>query len=442
MTQDFLTRSLDSVVSFNGREHISFGEFLVYAGNCAAELPPKTHLINLCEDRLLFSIVFFAAILRNQSNVLLPASSSVVRKSAAQSFPDSYVLQNAAVRELMFSGCADPAQVIEQLNSVPRENVAAVVFSSGTTGLQKQINKTWGSLLVGARINSSYLQKNLAYPASVIATVPHWHMYGLEWTVMLPLVADLAICVKSALFPEDIRCNLELAEGRRVLLSTPLHLRALLESGLDVPEVELVMSATSPLAPELALRIEREWRTQCLEIYGCSELGSMAFRSPANDERWCFYSEFAADVDGSCVTLTGEHTGDGVRLADHLEFDEQGRFVILGRDHEMVKVAGKRGSLADITASVLSIDGVLDCVIYEPATLGLHDTGRLAAVLVTNSLSSREVRQHLKDLVDPVFLPRPILITDRIPRSKTGKLRQTDLRRLIDAVAGADLHGS
>jgi acyl-coenzyme A synthetase/AMP-(fatty) acid ligase len=139
----------------------------------------------------------------------------------------------------------------------------------------------------------------------------------------------------------------------------------------------------------------------------------------------------AVDRQGEQITVSAAHVDAPAVLADQLQFDDDGKFAILGRIEDMVKVAGKRGSLADITQCLLSITGVDDGVIFDPEQLGLGDSDRLGAVVVAQQLTAAEIRLALRPLIDRAFLPRPIHIVDAIPRNVTGKLLRQDLQALL-----------
>jgi acyl-coenzyme A synthetase/AMP-(fatty) acid ligase len=399
----------------------------------AEQLPDSPYAINICTNRFAFAVGFFAALLRGQTNVLLPGPGDNIKEGAQRSFPDAYFLDDTHIKSPDAAAVFQRQNIQQRFADIPPAHAAAIVFSSGTTGLHKQITKSWGSLYGGAGINQRCLAPFVTGNAAIIATVPPWHMYGLEWSVMLPFRAGFATYTGSTLYPEDIRVGLETAGAPRVLLSTPLHLRALLDSGTVLPAIELVLSATAPLDTRLADRIETSWGCTLLEIYGCSEVGSMAHRQPTHDVAWEFFEELVVTSDTDGVTVAYPHSGESARLSDHLEFSEDGRFEILGRDDDMVKVAGKRGSLASINNALLSIKGVADGIIYTPASLGLADTGRLAAVVVTEELTIAEVRTALQALLDPIFMPRPIRLVEALPRNATGKLARDALRSLVSA---------
>jgi acyl-coenzyme A synthetase/AMP-(fatty) acid ligase len=435
--------------AFGPHHSYSYATFLQAIADTASLLPDSRYAINICTDRFAFAVGFFAALLRGQTNILLPGPGDNTKAGALASFPDAHFLDNAHIAMAGTPGDFQPQQIWQRFEEIPPQHVAAIVFSSGTTGLHKQISKSWSSLYGGANINKRCIaallnangSKNKPTRASMIATVPPWHMYGLEWSVMLPLHVGLEIYAASTLFPEDIRVGLAAATAPRVLLSTPLHLRALLDSGAELPEIKLVLSATAPLDIALARRIEADWSCRVLEIYGCSEVGSMAHRKPAQDSAWEFFPELEVMPSSDGVSVTYPHSGESVRLSDHLEFAADGRFTLTGRDNDMVKVAGKRGSLAAINNALLSINGVVDGVVYDPASLGMTDTGRLAAVVVTDSLSITEIRAALQPLLDSVFVPRPIRLVKAIPRNATGKLAHADLLELATSHERAVTNG-
>jgi acyl-coenzyme A synthetase/AMP-(fatty) acid ligase len=80
-----------------------------------------------------------------------------------------------------------------------------------------------------------------------------------------------------------------------------------------------------------------------------------------------------------------------------------------------------------------AIPGVVDGAFFlrEGAT-GSTGVSRLAAVVVAPGLSVAALTEQLRQRVDPVFLPRPLLIVENLPRNATGKLPQQALQVLAD----------
>src|SRR5690606_22508015 len=90
----------------------------------------------------------------------------------------------------------------------------------------------------------------------LLATVPGQHMWGLETSVLLPMFANICVSDGRPLYPMDIKAALDKLTAPRMLVSTPVHLRALAMSGISFPPVTRVLCATAPLDKALAARTE------------------------------------------------------------------------------------------------------------------------------------------------------------------------------------------
>ena len=72
---------------------------------------------------------------------------------------------------------------------------------------------------------------------------------------------------------QDVAQALHELPAPRVLVTTPVHLRALIESATVLPALQFVLSATAPLTEQLAGACESAWGAPVLEIYGSTETG-------------------------------------------------------------------------------------------------------------------------------------------------------------------------
>jgi acyl-coenzyme A synthetase/AMP-(fatty) acid ligase len=100
-----------------------------------------------------------------------------------------------------------------------------------------------------------------------------------------------------------------------------------------------------------------------------------------------------------------------------------------GRTADLVNVAGKRSSFGYLNAQLNAIPGVLDGAFFLSEGLtGSTGVARLGAVVVAPGLSVALLTEQLRQRLDPVFLPRPLLLVDELPRNATGKLPHQALR--------------
>ena len=133
-------------------------------------------------------------------------------------------------------------------------------------------------------------------------------------------------------------------------------------------------------------------------------------------------------------------------MCDVIEITGEHEFLLHGRTTDLVNVAGKRSSFGYLNAQLNAIPGVVDGAFFlREADDGHSGTGvaRLAAVVAAPSLNSAQLIEALKQRIDPVFLPRPLLLVERLPRNTTGKLPSHALKELLAIAAGGDrAHGT
>jgi acyl-coenzyme A synthetase/AMP-(fatty) acid ligase len=124
----------------------------------------------------------------------------------------------------------------------------------------------------------------------------------------------------------------------------------------------------------------------------------------------------------------GGHVTTPAPLADRLKLRDARTFVLEGRTTDLVNIAGKRTSLAALNHALLALDGVIDGTFFVPDENGTGQReARLLAFVVAPGRTRGEILAALRARLDPVFLPRPLLLVDALPRNATGKLPRADL---------------
>lgn len=426
------------VLAWRGSRAVNQQQFLHDARQLAERLPTAGHALNLCEDRYLFMVAFAAVCLRGQTNLLPPSRAQGVIAEIAAAYPGSYALIDAASSDLAGlpaivvsaeEGLADPPA--HGVPALPEDHVAALVFTSGSTGAPRAHAKTWRSLVWTARHCARRFLGEAQAGASIVATVPPQHMYGLETTVMMALAGGCAAHAGRPFFPGDLRDALEQVPAPRLLITTPVHLRACVGAAPAFPPLARIISATAPLETELATAAEAVLGAPVFEIYGCTEAGSMASRRTVSTPVWQFYPGMRLSRDDGADHVQGEHLDAPVLLPDVVEDLGDGRFRLLGRSADMLKVAGKRASVSDLSARLLRIPGVADAIVFVPVP-NPGSEARPAALVVAPELSEAQILAALAKLVDPVFLPRPLIRVPRLPRNAVGKLPYAVLRAELE----------
>jgi acyl-coenzyme A synthetase/AMP-(fatty) acid ligase len=415
-----------------GRQ-IGFGEFVHDVAAVARALPGGSAIINLCEDRYRFLTAYAAALSVGHAALLPPTRAEQVVQEIQAAHSGSYRCDDQMVEAAIG---APPAAASIELQ-IPADQLATIGFTSGSTGRPQSFPKDWRSVNGSSACNARAIRAALGVAddasAWILATVPPQHTYGMEFSVLLPLIAGMAVHAARPLFPADIARALDELPTPRVLVSTPVHLRGLVESPQQFPRAALIVSATAPLDRELAQAVEAKLGGRLLEIFGSTETCAFASRRTAQDELWRLHDGVRLESTTQGTLVAAPWNRQPILLQDHVELHGTREFRVHGRNVDLIEVAGKRASLADLTRRVLAIDGVQDAVVFQPGTESIATIRRVAALVVAPGLTAERIHDLLAASVDSAFLPRPLVLVDALPRNELGKLPREALLGALTA---------
>ena len=428
----------DSIIAWRADGAVTLRQFLSEVGQLVAMFPAGGHLLNLCRDRYHFSVGLAAAIVAGKVSLLPSAHTPETLRQIKIFAPDVFCLTDSDSclvdiphlrYPLMDANLAD-SFAVPKINSQQR---IAVVFTSGSTGTPQPHPKTWGALVSSVQAEATRLGLLDGARCTVVGTVPPQHMYGFESTVLMPWHSGNALSHTQPFYPADICQALAAVPTPRALASSPVHLRALLEADLALPELALVISATAPLSAQLARTIETRCKAPLLEIYGSTETGLIATRRPMHSAEWQLLPGIKWVKQGDGVCARGGHVETKSAMSDLIEPISEAYFLLHGRREDLINIAGKRHSLASLNHLLNTLPGVVDGAFYMPDETGPDETTRLAACVVAPGMDASHLLTALRQHIDPVFLPRPLLFLDALPRNCTGKLSRAALQALFPA---------
>jgi acyl-coenzyme A synthetase/AMP-(fatty) acid ligase len=424
------------ILAYRRGEPLTAARFLADVARVAAMLPSTRHVLNACQDRYHFAVGLAAAIVSDRISLLPSTHTPEVIRQLRRFAADAICLTDEddcsidLPQASVHGGCAPRAEGF-RVPLIAADALVAYVFTSGSTGLPVPHPKTWGRLADAVTVEAIRLGLGASRRATIVATVPPQHMYGFESSVLLPLQSGHALCAERPFFPADIASALEAVPAPRILVSTPVHLRALLAAESPLPELALIVSATAPLALDLARQVEARFGAPLLEIYGSTETGQMASRRTTAAEDWQLFPGVRIDIEGEHTWVHGGHVETRTPMGDVLEVTGEDRFQLRGRTGDLVNIAGKRSSIGYLNHQLTSIPGVVDGVFVVQDEDPDSGVARLAALVVAPTLDAVTITQALRDRLDPVFLPRPLLFVAEIARNATGKIPKHALETLL-----------
>jgi len=436
-------REHDRIVCIDGATELRFGAFRTRTLRAAAVLRrDAARRYALCiEDPYEFSCALFAVLAAGKHPVI-PANTAPGHLSELAGHYDAvlYDLTPLVPSDTPYS---DDVAAVEALD----RSLPLTLYTSGSAGTPKEIRKTlaqfdaelvtldrqWGAAVAGA---------------TVIASVPHHHIYGLLFRLLWPLsdgrAFDRATCV------EPTQLFARVAElGDTIVISSPSHLArwpqlAALETLLPAPR--LFFSSGGPLSAEAAARYTAALGAAPIEIYGSTETGGIGWRRRGGadgrdsnagnpgDDAWRPLPGISVDAqEDGLLKVRSPHLGHAEwhRTDDAIVLEADGRFRLEGRRDRIVKVEGKRVSMPALEARLDQHTYVAQAALVAikggtrerlGAAVALSAEGVQVLHRDGSAALAKILRRYLAQYVDLVVLPRRWRFVRVLPFDSRGKL--------------------
>ena len=434
---------LEQPVAWRHGKAISIARYLADVAYCARQLPDSQHVLLACQDRYAFAVGFGAAMVRRQTCLLPSTHTEALIAALARQHTGLYCLTDDAacsfalpqtnIADGLSCGAPGDPSAAAEVPLIAAGHVAAFVYTSGSTGLPVAHPKHWEKLVANVQSEGTRLGVVAGSGFTIVGTVPPQHMYGFESTVLIALQNGAAFEASRPFYPADIERAITAVPRPRALVTTPFHLRAWLSEMATPSPVDLLVSATAPLAAALAAEAEEKTTAPLLEIYGSTETGQLATRRTTQTTDWTTFDGITLHQTDGVLLAQGRQVEGVVPINDVLELKSERVFILHGRTEDMVNVAGKSTTLDYLNHQLLSIKGVEDGAFFVQgaSTEGTGNTTRLAAVVVAPTHTVETLQTELRRKIAAAFLPRPLKLVASLPRNGTSKLPREALLALI-----------
>jgi acyl-CoA synthetase (AMP-forming)/AMP-acid ligase II len=377
-----------------------------------------------------------------------------------------------AVREIVVFGEAEGAvpfaEILASSGPAPTvtiaaDDVVALPYSSGTTGLPKGVMLTHGNLV--ANIAQSEASLPLAAGDVVLAVLPFFHIYGLQVILNGSLRAGATLVVFPRFELEPFLRAVQEHRATWAFVVPPIALALAKHpavDGYDLSSLAYVMSGAAPLSADLARTVTRRVGCRMIQGYGMTETSPVTHvnsRSPSMETKPGSVGPLVANTEGRIVDpLSGAELGPGAQgeicvrgpqimkgYLDRAEAtaamidafgwlhtgdigyaDEDGDFFVVDRLKELIKYKGCPVAPAELEAVLLTHPAVADAAVIPSPD---EEAGEVPkAFVVTRAFATpEELMAYVAARVAPTKRVRRLEIIDQIPKSPSGKI----LRRVL-----------
>lgn len=368
--------------------------------------------------------------------------------------------RRAETPEALVEGAAQPGDRFEDVRREP-DDLAAILYTSGTTGRSKGAMLTHSNLASNAEI----LREAWRFTAKdrLLHALPIFHTHGLFVATNVTLLAGGSMLFLPAF---DLGEIVRLLPRTNVMMGVPTFYTRLLAHPAFTRELtahmRLFVSGSAPLSAETHREFEQRTGHLVLERYGMTETsmitsnpyegprvpGSVGPALPGVEIRIADPATGAERPDGEVgmIEIRGPNVckgywrmpdksaeafrEDGFFISGDLGFVDEAGFVrIVGREKDLVISGGLNVYPAEVEAAIEALPGVAEC-----AVIGVPhpDFGEavVAAVIAKSgaTLAEAAVRAALADNLAPFKHPKRVLVVDSLPRNAMGKVQKNLLR--------------
>ena len=445
-------------VAFDSGSVVSWAQFSRAVSSLVIRLRPETgkRWALYCENSYAFSVGLFALLHAGKTAVLPPNFQPATQTEVRQTLGG--VLSDRPPAD------ASPLPWLDPLQAAPKEDYlfpaldpaapAVELWTSGSTGERKCAVKTLRNL--ETEVAAHYALWGKRYSSHpLFATVSHQHIYGLLFKVLHPLAAGQAFFGPLLAYPEQLPELLK--DGQQgALVSSPAHLKRLPDSA-EVSQTlrlcKVIFSSAGSLPLAVGEKISRLSCGRLIEVYGSTETGGIAWREfnrGKKPDNWLALPgvKFRLSAEGNKLQVRSPYVSEQKETewfttGDCAESLSDSSFNLGGRWDDVVKVEGKRISLAEIEQRLQQHEAVKEAAVTLLTTHGAEHRDTLAAVVRLTAEGEEELsrkgkktisstlRAHLARYFEPVALPRRFRFVENIPQDVQGKRAQAALQQLF-----------
>ncbi|MFJ3585899.1 4-coumarate--CoA ligase family protein [Streptomyces sp. NPDC090127] len=350
----------------------------------------------------------------------------------------------------------------------PDEDVAALPYSSGTTGVPK------GVMLTHTSIATNLAQLDPLIPMGpgdrILAILPFFHIYGLTALMNAPLRHGATVVVLPRFELDTFLAAIQDHRINGLYVAPPIVLALAKHPAVadyDLSSLEYIVSAAAPLDASLAEACSARLELPPVrQAYGMTELspgthvvplaapnpppGTVGKLLPSTEMRILSLDDPSQDAgpgaegevairgpqvmkgylgrpDATAAMIDADgwvHTGDIGRV------DENGWLFVVDRVKELIKYKGFQVAPAELEALLLTHDGIADAAVVGVRDEDGNEIPKAYVVRQAGAadLSAEDVRAYVAGKVSPYKKIRRVEFVDGVPRAASGKILRRELR--------------
>lgn len=403
-------------------------------------------------DSYLFSVYFFALVMANKS-IVLPQNGQPEQLENCMEHADIYIGSQSIgqYNSFILPNNIDVSIINDEISL--NEHTPIVFFTSGSSGLPKAINKTFGQLIVEI-MELETCFGNMLNDSCFMSTVSHQHIYGMLFKLLWPIWTGRDVYLKPFEYPEHLVHEILNNNHKKVcLIGSPAYFHRLVKDNVLIEcesHLNVIFSSGGPLDVDSALTLKKSLNCDVIEVFGSTETGGIGWRQRdlIDNEPWNTFGNITIKADKSTQRLSLKSpyltSDDWFETDDRVLLKENNQFQLLGRVDRVIKIEEKRCSLDEIESTLIKHKYVNEASViflkYDVSTqrdclgaiISLSSVGKEMLKQESKLKINRLLKQHLKSLFETLVIPRKFRYIEQLPYNAQGKLDKKLLEQLFD----------
>jgi len=432
------------------------------AGMICVPLSPSINLVELDYIIQLTEARFGFVQARSMSRIHKLSSLSLVTDAEVPVLPACTSMRDlgSVRREAAGCDCAFP--------DIEPNDLAALMFTSGTTGQPRGVMVTHGNIMANTESIIQYLE--LADKDRIMTVLPFHYCFGTSLLHTHLRVGGTLVLDRRFLFPEKVLQRMRETECTG-FAGVPSHYQILLRRStlktMNFPHLRYVQQAGGHLAPTFLRELQEALpATKIFVMYGQTEATArLSYLPPTLLDRKS--GSIGKGIPGVRLQVldeggepvkpggqVGEIVAEGPNITrgywqadsetavsfrngrlytgDLGTIDEDGFIYIVDRAKDFIKCGGKRTSCRQIEETLLEFNGLL-----EAAVVGMPDEvlgEAVKAFVVPRDKNASEIETQLRafcrERIPWPLVPKEIVVLESIPKNNSGKVMKSSLKGL------------
>lgn len=355
----------------------------------------------------------------------------------------------------------------------PDDELAVLLYTSGTSGLPKGVMLTHGNLLANVRQCTRHI--NIGRDEVFFGVLPQFHSFGLTVLTLVPLLTGSRVVYAAKFVPQQIIAGFK-KHKPTAFIAIPSMYNALLSAKNTKPEdfasLRYIVSGGEPLPDAVFEKFRERFNVTINEGYGLTETAPVTNWCRPGETRQHSVGPALPEIDqriidpetGKPQPAGGEgevqmrgpnimqgyynrpdetqavFTDDGYfRTGDIGKLDQDGFLFITGRLKEMLIVGGENVFPREIEEALVKHEAV-----KAAGVVGKTDPvrGELPVAFIEleddapDDFDPDSLKGFCREQIAGYKVPREIHVLDALPRNPTGKILRRELKAIVDGKQG------